>query len=853
MRKRYLLKPPVGPVLKGLTVAGLLMTTAQSASADTICFAVADNDRDGNQDVLAKMYTDGRTEEVGSGLTGTQNMEAITFSLDGETLYAADGHQFGTLDVFGPANAATTAQFTPIGNGFGTGTCINENGEDEEITFDDVDSLTFDVATGVLYGTQRREHTSPKQYDVLFQIDPISGQYRPGVFFGDKDCVVVMIDGHPQYYDVDDIASDPTDGMLYIVANTGDGVESVLASLDKTTGVAMLKGVVATGGGQNIDDIESLSFDPNGILYGTTGNGGANKDNANPPTKDQLYQINKETAMAASLGKLMPPPEVGGITQHDFEAVSCVDETSLPPRGDEECVMYALHDEGKNDTQIIKIDPFAGVGQVGVVSTLGPMYRGLDLEGMAIIPCGNDNMGKLYVTSGYHAGKVKNGVVVEVAGEDGYLYEVDRISGSVIPIGSTGFSELSGLTYSPADGCLYAWARGKNRKNRYEMVLNSKGRWVYAKDQDGNKISKVGLVRICPDSPGSCEITATNGMVNAEILARFRPSFEKGSDTPDIEGLACSNDGTKIYGSADRELWVYDVATTELSPGCPDMVPAEVEALEMQPNGLLVLGTDGKKELGMVAYDPTVCQVIATRSFKNLIYDDIESIEWPALECQYRSWLYKTSFDAEIELIQYESVPAEVEAALRLALEDAGMDEAAIENDDGELTVYYAGMTLTAKPIETSQEVRALREGRDDSEAIEVSKAEFIAEAGGLRLAFEDNNGVMQSWGLFSVSKDVEGLVKSIEAVNGITKAKVENGTITVTLDDGQKLEAELGMSSTLASDSVQPGEALVQKGATELRCGEDFNNDDVPDCQVIYDNGTRQNIFVKWLVGSKD
>ena len=227
MRKQYLLKSPLRPLLKGMTAAGLLMTSISSASADTICFAVADNDRDGNQDVLVKMYTDGRTAEVGGGLTGTQYMEAITFDLSWETLYAADGDQFGTLDVFGPPDAPTTGQFTPIGDGFGIG-----NGEEGEIEFSDVDGLTFDVATGVLYGTHRREHTTPQQHDILFQIDPVTGQFKPGVF-GGADYVVVKIDGHPQYYDVDDIASDPKTGEMYIVANTGDGVESVLAVLRK--------------------------------------------------------------------------------------------------------------------------------------------------------------------------------------------------------------------------------------------------------------------------------------------------------------------------------------------------------------------------------------------------------------------------------------------------------------------------------------------------------------------------------------------------------------------------------------------------------------------------------------------
>jgi hypothetical protein len=275
------------------------------ADADSVCFAVADNDRDGNRDVLVRMNKDGGTEEVIDGFTGTTSMEAITFNFTGEKLYAADGGQFGTLDL------VETGKFVEIGDGFGTGTCTNG----DEVAFDDVDGLAVDFANGDLYGTQRREHTTPQQYDVLFQIDPQTGKFKPGVF-GGKDCVVIKVFKRedndtitedddtftelPEYYDIDDIASDPDDGKLYIIVNTGDGVRSALATLDpsqkETVGdvmTATLVGVVQTTGGQMLDDIESLSIDPDGVLYGTTGNGGAKKDEADPETKDQLYQISK--------------------------------------------------------------------------------------------------------------------------------------------------------------------------------------------------------------------------------------------------------------------------------------------------------------------------------------------------------------------------------------------------------------------------------------------------------------------------------------------------------------------------------------------------------------------------------
>ena len=91
--------------------------------------------------------------------------------------------------------------------------------------------------------------------DVVFMATPdgvgmklASGELDKGAFDG-KDYVAVKVtnledcaidvDSRAQndYYDVDDIASDPEDGTLYIVANTGNGVESVLATLVVNNGV----------------------------------------------------------------------------------------------------------------------------------------------------------------------------------------------------------------------------------------------------------------------------------------------------------------------------------------------------------------------------------------------------------------------------------------------------------------------------------------------------------------------------------------------------------------------------------------------------------------------------------------
>ena len=85
--------------------------------------------------------------------------------------------------------------------------------------------------------------------------------------------------------------------------------------------------------------------------------------------------------------------------------------------------------------------------------------------------------------------------------------------------------------------------------------------------------------------------------------------------------------------------------TQELELACINVVPAGelIEGLEMQPNGLLLLGIDHRntKETSIVAYDPKTCKAVKKRTFsEKLGYDDIESLVWPVDECFNQSWLW---------------------------------------------------------------------------------------------------------------------------------------------------------------------------------------------------------------------
>jgi hypothetical protein len=795
---------PFSVGLKGLVVTGLLfqpmsalaeLPPDQSAAVDeTVCYGVADNDRrEGSKDVLVKMYQSGTTVEVGSGViintqtdAPTTDIEATAFDIKGETLYAVDGDLFGTLDL-------ETAEFNPIGDGIGTASC---NGE--EIVLDDIDGLTFDFATGVVYATHRREHQTPQQYDVLVRLNPMSGEVVKGAF-GGEDCVLVKIDGYPQYYDVDDIASDPADSQIYLVANTGNGVESVLAKLNQTGGI---DGSATFIGANDVDDIESLDFDkmksPDGSfrLFGTTGDGGYNKGD-DPSAKHRLYNIDKATGHAASSGELLPP---SGEKQIDYEAVSCrVENIDINLNN---CLMYAVHDEGRVDSQLLEIDPFASAG-VGAIRPLGPLYLRRDLEGLALDP----RTGKLYASSG------SDQLDDEYLGKeipDGAIYEVNRDTGVITMVGLTGYSEVSALGVRYSDPIeIWGWARGG----------------------DGKKTTAAGPITI--DLPNSA-----TGTLIKEFPFR----------DPEIKAIAWSNDAQTLYASVEdgkySDLMAYDVDSKNLTLKCDNVIKAEIEGMEMQPDGVLLFATHDRKDIGIVAYDPEKCEVVATRTFKDVKqFNDIESIEWPAKECNYRSWLYATSGDFEINLIEYDMVPQDVEEAL---LQSIGGEQDNVTLDvDGEIVNMYVGDEVYAvKPSLLGNGTYSVRGGR-------VTEAQMLPIDGSscMRLSFGDEDGNQQVWKLCPIAVDEEALLNALNDVGNSAQID-EDGNVSVNVG-GTVFKGQLSVIHQPAE--YAPGESIpatvsdtatLQSIGDQAKPGEE-KGDGVADLIITYPNFWQQVLYL--------
>jgi DNA-binding beta-propeller fold protein YncE len=794
-------------LLRSLIMAGLVVTpfsSMQVMADDEVqtdeepvitCYAVADNSQNADSlDMLALMDMERGFDSV-VGLTGTGNMEAITFDFDPKnpTLYAANAGQFGTLNLDPnrviEGRTIPVGEFIPIGDGFGVG-----DGEEGKIHFTDVDSLTVDISTGKLFGTHRREFFDPPRYDLLFKIDPLTGKHISDAFGNDIDYVVIKVKDDSgelsNKFDIDDLAMDPRDNTLYGVANEGTGMGSVLVKIDKLTGEATIVG-------SNVNDIESLDFvieDANTAkLIGTTGRGHS-QGAAGDATRNRLYEIDIATGLAAEIGEMGPAS--GGDPEQDYEAVSCT-SNGIDGRKPS-CVMYAVHDEGLNDSQIIEINPFALDG-VGNVRPLGPMHHTLDIEGLAIL----DTV--LYGSSGASGG----GNVSSNYGPDGMIYQIDRATGEVTELGLTGLSEISGFALNPVDGTLWGWARG---------VMDPAG------------AKRVGPVIIDPVTPA-----------NTQLVTIF--PFKD----PDIEALAWSNDGTKLYAAANRELWVYDKASQELTLKCSNIVNAEVEALEMQPNNLLLLGVDGNKTLGIIAYDPENCEAVASRMFTNLPYDDIESIEWPAAECAGQSWLYADSGNVDINLVGYDDVADEVKDALAEALNNLGINNGVIEELHGGLNVYIDDGVFRVLPEDVN--VRSGRDGdREEGAVVEARLTENTD--GGLVLEFGDDTGRQFVFNLRPIIDDTDALTKTLGQFGTVTLLPSNDIELVMVGDAAQ--------TTIIATPDVAVIPAIIPEGQAleipavqiaDLEEVEDVNGDGINDYVVTYPKGSTQYLFIKSIV----
>ncbi len=257
-------------------------TVVQNLNVNQLCYLVADaGGGNGGNDLFTRIDTadfDPATNEtsIGTG-TGTSTIEAIAFNSATGVIYAADAGRLGTLST-------VSGLFQPLPQTFGTGAGAQGN-----ITFSDVDGLAYDATTGVLYGAHRRGGGG-----ILIQIDMNTGAHVPNAFGAGVDYVLIQpLLGNTI---IDDLAVDPTTGVLYAATNSGGSTDRLI-TINKATGATADIALIT------VPDIEGLGTDPSGQLWGTSG------------TQRILYEIDKATGVGSN-GRTID-------NGSDYESVDC--------------------------------------------------------------------------------------------------------------------------------------------------------------------------------------------------------------------------------------------------------------------------------------------------------------------------------------------------------------------------------------------------------------------------------------------------------------------------------------------------------------------------------------------------
>lgn len=330
----------------GCQVAQRVLTTAECSTPRT-CYAISDQ---GNPDVLFKFNSNTASwTEIGS--TGQNGIESLAYDPFTDQIYTVNQDIPGLVDT-------SAAGFTAIGTNIGT-----MDGPNGAHNVSDVDGLTFDPVTKILWASERRGGAAI--HDYIFQIDITTGDFIPDAFGTNVDYIIAQEVYDPvngQFvYDVDDIAINPLTLDLYGIANEG-GRGGVLVIYDKTDG--SIKETI--GNFQEVDDMESLGFYNDGFMYGSTGG-----NSPDPADLNRFFIINQQDASLEELAK--------------------IDTTTIDPEEDFEscdCLTGGINVISGTVFQDNDQDGFLTGGDVGFGGVMINLYR--DIDGDSLYTPGTD-------------------------------------------------------------------------------------------------------------------------------------------------------------------------------------------------------------------------------------------------------------------------------------------------------------------------------------------------------------------------------------------------------------------------------------------------------------------------------
>lgn len=356
-------------------------------TGNPVCYLTADeDDNDNDSDTLLKVeMVNGSPVVSVVGATGTTHLEAMVWSPDYSAVYVTNrASGFSGSDNFGTLNLSTGA-FSAIGRVASTSAPLEGTALGNFTTLD-IDGMAFDPISGDLYAVSRRETSGNNTLeDLLLKIDPATGLHVEDAFGAGEDYVV--LDTSPlSVYDIDDIAFDPVSGVLYGVANSpddGSGADDRLVTINTSTGaITDIDRLTTADGGDDIDDMEGLSFDADGTLHATTGNDGNNN------TNNKYWTIDPDTGVATEQIDLTEVQSQAFSGYEDYEAVACrtapfVYENPLIPPTDSNEVTTTL---GSTIGDFVWIDSDGdGLQDPGETGLNGVTVRRLSADGSSVL------------------------------------------------------------------------------------------------------------------------------------------------------------------------------------------------------------------------------------------------------------------------------------------------------------------------------------------------------------------------------------------------------------------------------------------------------------------------------------
>jgi len=228
--------------------------------------------------------------------------------------------------------------------------------------------------------------------------------------------------------------------------------------------------------------------------------------------------------------------------------------------------IYGVHDDGLNNSQLFKMLDFD-------IDVLGSICAGCDIEALDV---SKDE--ELYAASGDNTDK------------PGFLYKVDMTTGQLTEVGPTGYAEVDGISFNPIDGTLWGWAQ----------------------DVGLIAIDKLtGAANVVFEAEGEFEdLTWNNGGTKLYVALNDHGAYSH--IRPYVKEAATYNPDPENDAKAGHLIVVFDMTTNTATEMCRGVLSdKEVEALEMLPDGKLILGYHNSNSQPMLAIvNPNNCEVM---------------------------------------------------------------------------------------------------------------------------------------------------------------------------------------------------------------------------------------------------